>query len=464
MAAQAVVTKEMVSAANEMAETMTPEMMPNILVNACIDRKPRVTGIPDEMVTDQAPSAEGSSVKGLILSEENIISIERYRSFGLALPVTDGDVRNVMKYAPDFKEEKHEAIAPAAFVRLNTTIKTHCSLWTGLRNEIILLGVSLNIFSKKFIGAGSDISEVIRNMPVVQRALTTVGGYSETFPWVKDDKELQLSAISLIDDLKHQVKLQQDRTHALVVRLEGFRATMENDVVPGVSRMNAALLDLEQSDERAQMLNKVQELSKEIESLDKQYNQLVGFAFTGAAGMLLFPVGILTWAITGGIFGDKAEKVRKKRSERQKEKDALAKELEAEEHLAVFVVRTHDEVMKQSLIIDEALVGVKNLEVMWGAVARYIDDSAEELAAITEAQKLILFTRHLDAAVDSWREVQDITGELNFLFNRAEEKARKMGYLTKEEAKEMTSSVAAGENAARALGQGTEGGENHADS
>lgn len=457
MAAQAVVTNEMVEEANKMAKTIAPEMMPSVLVKACIGKKPKVAGVPDEMVTDQAPSAEGSSVKGLILSEENIISIERYRSFGLSLPVTDGDVRSVMKYDPDFQAEKHEAIAPAAFVRLNTTIKAHCARWTGLRNEIILLGVSLNIFSKKFVGTGSEITECIREMPVVARALTQLNNYSRAFDWEENDEILQVSAVELIQELKEQVAKQQQKTHVLVERLEAFRATMENDVVPGVSMMNAALLDLEQSDERARMLNKVQELSKEIESLDKQYSQLVGYAFTGAAGMLLFPVGILTWAITGGIFGDKAEKVRKKRNERQNEKDKLAKELAAEEHLATFVTRTHDEVMKQSLIIDEALVGVKNLEIMWGAIARYIDDSAEELAAIEDTQKLLIFVRHLEAAVDSWREVQDITGELNALFNRAEEKARKQGFVSAAEAAGVAN-AAAGEDDARELGRSKEEG------
>lgn len=464
MAEQLTVTRDMVKEANQLAETITPEMMPSVLVNACIGKKPQVAGVPDAMVTDQAPSEEGSTAKGLILSEENIVSIERYKSFGLSLPVTDADVRTTMKYDDDFDLVKYAVVAPAAFVRLNGIIKNHCGGWTSLRNEIILLGVSLNIFSQKFVGTGSDISEVIRGMSVVQRALTKAGDYKETFAWSGDDKELQLTAIELIGELKRQVGIQQAKTHALVTKLETFRETMENDVVPGVSRMNAALIDIEQSDERAKLLDRLESLRKEIESLDKQYNQLVGFAFTGAAGMLLFPVGILTWAITGGIFGDKAEKVRKKRNERQAEKETLTRQLAAEEHLATFVTRTHDEVMKQCLIIDEALVGVKNLEVMWGAVAKYIDDSADELAAITEAQKLILFTRHLDAAVDSWREVRDITGELNMLFNRAEEKARKLGFLSAGEAAQMQKSIEDGTAAAQELNRTPEGGVGNADS
>lgn len=444
MAVQTAVTPEMVKEANKMAETIAPEMMPSVLVNACIGKKPQVAGVPDEMVTDQAPSAESSTAKGLILSEENIISIERYKNFGLSLPVTETDVKNALKYDDDFDAVKHAVIAPAAFVALNQTIKGHCMRWTGLRNEIIMLGVSLNIFSKKFIAIGSDISMVIRNMPVVTRALTSLDAFDQEFEWGEDDHVLKGAAIELIEELKRQVGIQQDKTHALVTKLEDFRSDMESKVVPGVSQMNTALLDMEHSDERAKLLARQEELRKEIASLDKQYNQMVGYAFTGAAGMLLFPVGVLTWAITGGIFGDKAEKVRKKRNDRQKERDALTKQLAAEEHLAAFVSRTHDEVVKQALIIDEALVGVKNLEVMWGAIARYIDDSAEELAAIDKAQKLILFVRHLDSAVDSWREVQDITGELNLLFTRAEEKAKKMGYISQKEVEDIGDAVADG--------------------
>ena len=478
METRSVVTQDMIQAAEKMAEDVAPEQIPSLLVNACIGRKPQVAGVPDEMVTDQAPSEEGSTTKGLILSEENIISIERYKRFGLNLPVTEAAVIAALHYNDDSpknesdkdgddKESQKEqekrytyseedfpaAIRPGAFVTLNTTIKNHCSQWTGLRNQIILLGVSLNIFSQKFIGIGSDISEVIRAMPVVCRATTKLKDFDASFTWSEDDVELKGVAIELIMELKRQVLRQQEKTHTLVTQLEQFRSVMENDVVPGVSQMNAVLMDMEQSDERAELLAQMEELRKEIESLDKQYKQLVGYAFTGAAAMVFPPAGVITWAITGGVFGDKAEKVRKQRAKCQAKRDKLKDALKAREYLATFVTRTHDEVTRQSVIIDDALVGVKNLEVMWGAIARYIDDSAEELEAINEAQRLILFVRHLDSAVDSWKEVRDITGELNDLFNRAENKAHEIGMVDEGEVHTVSQAFSDGEEDAKALNQ-----------
>ena len=154
---------------------------------------------------------------------------------------------------------------------------------------------------------------------------------------------------------------------------------------------------------------------------------MVNYAFTGAAGLALGPLGIISWAITGGIFGDKAEKIRKKRNKREEDRNKITQQLETADALIRFVTSTHSSVSKQCAVLDKALAGVKNLEVMWDAVVQYVDDATDKLEKIDEGKSLLLFQGSMENAVHSWSEVKDITGELIDLFEKATKRAREMG-------------------------------------
>ncbi len=68
------------------------------------------------------------------------------------------------------------------------------------------------------------------------------------------------------------------------------------------------------SAEQIELQNQIKALEDEKEGLEKEYSQAVGLAFTGMAGLLFSgPLGIISWSITGGIYGNKAEKIRKEK-------------------------------------------------------------------------------------------------------------------------------------------------------
>ncbi len=44
--------------------------------------------------------------------------------------------------------------------------------------------------------------------------------------------------------------------------------------------------------EQKKLTEAIASLNQEISSLDKEYSKLVGYAFTGASGLILGPIGI----------------------------------------------------------------------------------------------------------------------------------------------------------------------------
>lgn len=445
MSDNSIITQQDLDASNAMAKTLTLETIPSalmsafngkpqapaVLVNAAAGQKPSVAGVPDHLVTDEAPSTSDSPVRGLILTEDNIIDIKRYVWNGLQLPVDEESVRRELKYDSSFDAQKHPEISPSAFAALNTRIHSHCCQWSDLEAAIKAQGTSLKIFGQEFVSTGSSILEVISQMPVIERvkkSLKTYGEEGQEFSFSADDVEIRGGLVELLGTLKSAAQERQEHAHSLAERLAGYRGEMENNIVPSVSNMNQILVRLQESGDTKKLLERKAALDSEIENLSKQYNKLTGYAFTGAAGLILGPLGIISWAITGGIFGDKAERIRKQRNSREKERNSIVQQLATETALLKFVTNTHNDVSKQCAVLDKALVGVKNLEVMWDAVVQYVDDASGKLSGIDESKSMLLFQNSMQGAVNSWSEVRDITGELVQLFEDASKRAKEMGF------------------------------------
>lgn len=436
------IAQEDLSTSNAVAEKMTLKSIPSILMSAfngtpatvlvnTVDGKtPSVAGVPDNLVTDEAPSESESPVRGLILSEDNIIDIKRYVWEGLKLPTSPESVKQALNYHKSFDETKHPEIAPAAFAELHTKINSHCRQWSDLEASIKKQGTSLKIFGQEFVSTGSDILDVIKQMPIMERVKQSLTKYSEQgkeFSFSSDDVEIRGGLVELLSTIKSAAETHHAEAHKLAERLAGYREEMENQIVPSVNQMNDTLVRLSDSDDTKKLVERKAALDVEIENLSKAYSKLVGYAFTGAAGLVLGPVGIISWAITGGVFGDKAEGIRKKRNDREDERNRIIKDLDTQNHLMEFIANTHSSVSKQCAVLDKALVGVKNLEVMWDSVVQYVDDATNKLSRIDESKSLLLFQNNMEGAVNSWKEVRDITGELIQLFESAAKRAKEMG-------------------------------------
>lgn len=408
-----------VARANELANGLSEEQIPQILVEAMAGKPLRVAGIPKDLISDQSPNERGSETKGLILSKDNIIKIKEYVKYGNSLPLDLPSIKAYLGYDNFYNIEEYEGLKIENFERLHRNIEAHCSLWSNLEKDIKSTGTSLNIFGQNFVITGTDIVEAIDEMPITKKIKTLREAGSEIV-FESEDSDIKLALLELIDGLKVQVKKRQTDTNALLTRIENYRNEMECKIIPMSTRMNATLRNLKLDNKMTALLADIQDLEKEVKTLDSQYDKMVGLAFTGAAGLIAGPVGIITWAVTGGVYGDKAEKVRKQRNKCKHALKQKQAEFNSTDRMKTFVSGVNEKMLEMKIILDDAVTGIKNLEVLWASVAQYINDSYSQLEAVNDLTRLLIFKNRMASAVASWKEVRDITYELVALFEEAE--------------------------------------------
>lgn len=418
--------------AKKLGEKLTGDQIPQILVEAMAGKPLHVAGVPDGLISNQSPTERGSETKGLVLSKDNIIKIKEYVKYGEGLPLDIPAIQLYLGYNNFYDRTQYEGLKPENFRRLHVNINSHCKEWHGLEAAIKNTGTSLNIFGQNFVITGTDIVGAIDEMPITKK-IKSLKSVNRDLVFEADDKAIKLTLLELIDGLKKQVENRQRETKELLARIEAYRSYMECEIIPMSARMSTLLSKIDLETEQEQLLKDIQWLESEIKTLGDQYDKMVGLAFTGAAGLIAGPVGIISWAVTGGVYGDKAEKIRKKRNKYKSDLETKRGVFAANDKMKLFVSGVNDRMLEMKIILNDAVTGIKNLEVLWDSVSQYIDDSYSQLKEVDDAMSLLVFKNRMTSAVASWEEVRDITWELVALFNKAEEIVNKAGEKEKKE-------------------------------
>ncbi|KEZ69101.1 binary cytotoxin component, partial [Pseudomonas syringae pv. syringae FF5] len=128
------------------------------------------------------------------------------------------------------------------------------------------------------------------------------------------------------------------------------------------------------------------------------------------------PIGV---AITGGIFGAKAEKIRKEKN-RMVASKAQKVQLLKEKVPLTAAVRSLQLMFDDMYIrMLDAHKGATHLKDLWLLLATYIERSAHELAAIKDDQALLIFAMQFQGVVMPWLEIKGKTTELLKIFDSA---------------------------------------------
>lgn len=394
--------KEEIQESNKIASTLTLEQVPEVLINAM--------------------SAPDSNFRGMLITEQQILDILVYVHTGLLLPTDIEQIKTRLKNP----SREFDGLKFTDFQNLYSTIETHCRLWSDLEADIKTIGTSLALFGTKFVITANDIIDVIKVMPGVKLVDASKKLDGQTFPFSVEDTELRYALVELLEVLRDESIRRGQTTKALGDRLARFRATLDIDIQPQASAMYTSLKNLNVAAEIAQLIIDIATNKTNIETLQSEYNHTVGLAFTGTIGFAFIPfafIGFIAWAITGGIFGKKAEDIRKKK---KAEQDKLAKnntKLAETNVLQAAVISQVESASNINSIIADALIGVKNLETMWRAIQENLEISIDELKAADSCLFMITLKSRMTAASVSWAKVKDSTIELVELFTQATKKA-----------------------------------------
>ncbi|MCB0086936.1 MAG: alpha-xenorhabdolysin family binary toxin subunit A [Caldilineaceae bacterium] len=360
---------------------------------------------------------------GLVLTKEDIINIKLYVRDGLALPTEAAEVGSYIGY-------QHAGIAglePSDIRAMFERIRTNTLGWDDVEQSVIRQGIDLEIFAKRIIINGDDLISIINQMPLVERILKKVGAtklqdLSQTqTPKIFYDSDDQLIADDLkttLDSIKKDIAQQKDRTTAVKTKVTNFRQEISQQLEPEVKRKRDLIKSNNLDQAIKTLAERVDDLTKEIEDKRKEYNKYVGLAFTGAAGG---PVGL---AITGGIFGDKAEKARKAKNRLIDEKRDVEKDLQGKQDLKLAIEKLGDKFADIDMRLIDAEQALQHLEFVWQTLESQIDASLTQFGQITDSQNLRQFVTTFKTVIDPWRVVQGTSTQLIAILDEAIEAYR----------------------------------------
>lgn len=367
-----------------------------------------------ELIASTSESSIENS-KGLLgLTKENITDIKTYVIKSLNLKTTEAEVEQILGYkANDPICKKHPEFTPAKLAEFYKPFHDHASNWNGLEAEIISQGNSIQTYGNSFVSHCQFVLDIVKQM----KLFSTVGEAKLTD---SEDKKIQSKLADILERWQKETIQYQASTTKLLNKLTAFQNTLVNELQPSAYNMYVSLNDVDLAEEAKQLKLEIENLQTQINAKQKEYDMDCGLANTGAAGIVLGPLVIITWAVTGGIYGAKAEKVRKERNQLQNTLNSKKALYDNLNKVAVNIHRATDGIADLKIAITNTITGLKTLNAVWDLLSQYITSAKDSLGNVDKNTELFDFIYDIENAQASWKEVPSIAAGLLDLFKQAE--------------------------------------------
>ncbi|CDG16512.1 alpha-xenorhabdolysin family binary toxin subunit A [Xenorhabdus doucetiae] len=380
-----------------------------------------------KMLTSQI---EGAARQGGIFTKEDLISIKLYVKRGLELPFTLEEVKKYIGY----NDIDIEGLKPAKMTTLFKEIHDHALSWSGVEDKVQQQSIDLENVGRQITETGGEIISIIDQMPIIERVKKKLGDLTDKqlaeITYTNDDKEIAVELGNILESMKKDIQKQQENTQRVKNAITDFKliliggelsnGNIAQGVQPQINSKKKLMDDNNLSTTIKDLQDKIDEKSKEIDQLQKDYDKYVGLAFSGMAG------GIIGWAITGGIFGDKAEKARKRKNELIGEVKVLQEQVEGKSALQKVIQDLSLNFNDIGIRMVDAEVALNHLDFMWSTMLTQITTSKDKFAEINNALKLTSFVATFKQVISPWKEVQGSATQLIKTFDEALAEYRKL--------------------------------------
>ncbi|MDD1015851.1 alpha-xenorhabdolysin family binary toxin subunit A [Pseudomonas rubra] len=354
---------------------------------------------------------DGPAEGGLTLTREHIVTLNQYANYTFQLPVAKDAVIRWLGYStiqePDLMPSKMEA--------MHKQLQKHGRCWTVLADNSKKLGFELAASANGINTTGDEILEILEN----SRALGRHRDAWETLKFEKalrlgaDDRRRVLDLVDYMEVLREDVDLFARRVNAVREETEQFRDTAREQLIPLVAVKSQALKRQKASGAVQQLREDLAELDNEIKRLEAEYDQYVKAALSGLAA------GPLGAAITGGIYGSKAAKVRKERNKLQGQRAALSQKIKESVRLEGLVEELGTQMGQLDTRLRDVVTASSHLQSAWQLIGVYIDTSIEHLQRIETNQALFKFSIFFKRFIGQWKDIEKFAQHMNRVFDDA---------------------------------------------
>jgi len=350
-----------------------------------------------------------------IVKKSNIVAIKRYVSSSLRLPVNLSEVEKFLGYI----YADVVGLEPRDIQDLHQKFHQHALSWRTLERETKDLGGRLDLFSSGFIRTGELVVNHLKNFEGYRNLVGTI----ET---LTPQEQAQLAAIPLgnsdtekVNNLsvlmvrwKNDIESFYKKVSAVKALATEFSRKIAQELIPAVETkirtVEAAGIEKDARVERLKL--ELKELDQVVAEKLDEYRSLVGYAFTG---LVFGPIGV---AITGGIFGSQAERVRGEKNALLERRTELLEQMRGA-NISMLLNGLAGSLIDIKTLVDDAEKGAKNLEDVWAFIWLYIDESAVRLSEAQTALDLNMLVLDLQSVIDPWKVIKGHANALSRVFN-----------------------------------------------
>jgi hypothetical protein len=367
---------------------------------------------------------EGGRAAG-IFTADDLIKILLYVRAARQLP------QNLAEFTKEIGSDSTgiPGLEPKEIIDLYQKITSHANRWTPVESLVKEQAASLEVASDDIVRIGGQVIKTINQMDILEQ-LKTIKDSTVIIPISSDkDTKIQLALPEVIEKLKQSCVKQQEKTLEVLRAVRDYKTEISGGTLSDnktVMGLEPAIADKKERAKKANLDGQIKELQdsidalqKDIDQLKKDYDKYVGLAFTGVAG------GIIGLAITGGIYGDKAEKARKKKNSKIKEKDEKSTDLKRKQLVQGILNQFSTQFTDIGMRLLDAEQSLEHLDFLWTDIIVRIDQSVDKWKQVKDSDMLLSFVTDLEGIVKPWSEVGEMSTTLVNVFDKAYEEFRK---------------------------------------
>ncbi|GLO13023.1 binary cytotoxin component [Pseudomonas putida] len=373
-----------------------------------LDPVSKVKMLPERYFSFIESRLEGGQQVGSLLTADNLKVIKRYANTVNQLPRTRVEIEREVDYAA-------LGLDASKVHDLYTALHRHVYEWDILERSIKQLGPEIELFAESLVQRGSSLLEHLESSDIfmaIKQRKAEQGDDVYTLELSEEDQAQIASVLTLgINELVREIEGTRRRIDDVDARANWFNSEIKRELKP---RMVRLLKHFDEKVSHEDILKKRRQLDQwdeQIDQLKSEYDANVGYAFTG---ILLGPIGLV---ITGGVFGDKAEKIRARKNilieKREELADALGKTAPA---LSDFE-RISTLVRDLQFRCKDLSAATRRLSDVWLFLASYANNSVNEAKELSTLTQLESFVHDFSEVIKPWSKIGNICHTLSELFN-----------------------------------------------
>lgn len=364
---------------------------------------------------------EDGRLPGIVTSHD-LIKIKSYVNKALSLPYKIDDVIKFIHYS----KINESQLSPDNILSLFIQIREHAFEWNQIEYAIKQQAIDLEIMGREITSTGESIILFISQMPLLAKISTIINDISEqelkNIRYTSQDKEVSTQLIHILESMKEDIENERDKT----IKIKDSLSTFRSKIMGGKDSQNVnhhsiyhdilnkkRFINEFYTDNSRSLIEERDLLIEEIEMLKDEYKHYVGLAFTGLA------IGVIGVIITGGIFGSKAESIRKKKNELVEKVKRINIEIDIYANLSLHLNTLYIELSEIELFIEDANMALEHIEYVWQAILTEIETSIIHFNKINSALELIKFSIYLEKIIAPWYMVIGYSKEILLSFDDA---------------------------------------------